>query len=126
MRHDLHRSPEIGWAEHDTAARIRAELDAIGVTWRSVPGTGTVAVLAPDAPGRHVALRGDIDAMPIDEDSGVEWASRREGAMHACGHDGHTAVLAATARRWPTRGCPPRPRESALPRPRRAVTVPGR
>ncbi|MGO1412028.1 N(2)-acetyl-L-2,4-diaminobutanoate deacetylase DoeB2 [Microbacterium sp.] len=98
LRHDLHRSPEIGWAEHDTAARIRAELDAIGVTWRTCAGTGTVAVLAPDAPGRHVALRGDIDAMPIDEDSGVEWASRREGAMHACGHDGHTAVLAATAR----------------------------
>lgn len=98
LRHDLHREPELAWSEHDTAARIRAELDAIGVTWRACADTGTVATLAPAAPGRHVALRGDIDAMPIAEESGVAWTSQREGAMHACGHDGHTATLVATAR----------------------------
>lgn len=97
LRHDLHRVPETAWSEHDTAARIRAELEALGLTWRTCAGTGTVVTLAADAPGRHVALRGDIDAMPIQEASGVAWASQRPGAMHACGHDGHTATLLATA-----------------------------
>ncbi|QYJ05808.1 N(2)-acetyl-L-2,4-diaminobutanoate deacetylase DoeB2 [Nocardioides panacisoli] len=98
LRHELHRRPELGWSEHLTAGRIRDELDSIGVSWRACATTGTVARLAPDAPGRHVALRGDIDAMPIDEDSGAVWTSQHEGVMHACGHDGHTAVLLAAAR----------------------------
>ncbi|WP_105565944.1 N(2)-acetyl-L-2,4-diaminobutanoate deacetylase DoeB2 [Microbacterium halophytorum] len=98
MRHELHRSPELAWHEHGTAARIRSELDALGIAWRACATTGTVAALAPDAPGRHVALRGDIDAMPVTEDSGAPWSSQSPGAMHACGHDGHTAVLLATAK----------------------------
>lgn len=97
LRHDLHRVPETAWSEHETAARIRAELDALGLRWRTCAETGTVLTLAPSASGRHVALRGDIDAMPIQEASDVAWASQRPGAMHACGHDGHTATLLATA-----------------------------
>ncbi|WP_198411156.1 N(2)-acetyl-L-2,4-diaminobutanoate deacetylase DoeB2 [Microbacterium suaedae] len=98
LRRDLHRAPELAWDEHGTARRIRDELDALGIPWRACATTGTVSRLAPDAPGRHVALRGDIDAMPIVEDTGASWASRHEGIMHACGHDGHTATLIGAAR----------------------------
>lgn len=98
LRHALHRRPELSWAEDETARTIRTQLDRLGISWRVAARTGTVAVLAPDAPGRHVALRADIDAMPITETSGVPWSSQVDGAMHACGHDGHTATLLAAAR----------------------------
>ena len=98
LRRDLHRIPELAWEEHLTAARVRAELDALGIRWRACATTGTIARLAPAAPGRHVALRADIDAMPVAEESAVPWTSEHEGVMHACGHDGHTATLLATAR----------------------------
>lgn len=98
LRRHLHREPELTWHEKDTASLVRASLDALGVPWFSCAETGTVARLAQQAPGRHVALRGDMDALPIVETSGVEWTSLRDGCMHACGHDGHTATLmAATA-----------------------------
>ncbi|GAA0986210.1 M20 aminoacylase family protein [Nocardiopsis tropica] len=98
LRHELHRRPEIAWAEHATPAAVRAELDAIGIGWRPCADTGTVALLAPDAPGRHVALRADLDAMPFAEATGLAHASQSPGVMHACGHDGHTAALLAAAR----------------------------
>lgn len=98
-RHLLHRKPELTWSEHGTADEIRQRLDVAGIAWRTCAGTGTVATLAPDAPGRHVALRADIDAMPVSEASGVEYRSEHDGVMHACGHDGHTATL-LTAARW--------------------------
>lgn len=97
LRRELHRQPELGWSEHATAARIRSELDRLGIAWRVCAETGTVATLAPQASGEHIALRADIDALPIHEQSGVEWQSRSEGCMHACGHDGHTATLMAAA-----------------------------
>jgi len=97
LRHALHREPELTWAEHDTAARVRAALDALQIPWRACARTGTVGTLARDAPGSHVALRADIDALPINEQSILPWRSQREGCMHACGHDGHTATLYAAA-----------------------------
>jgi amidohydrolase len=97
LRRDLHRRPEIAWNERETARTIRDELTKAGIEWRACAGTGTVARLAPDAPGRHVALRADIDAMPITEAKDVPWASEHDGVMHACGHDGHTASLFAAA-----------------------------
>jgi amidohydrolase len=97
LRRDLHRRPEIAWNERETARTIRDELTKAGIEWRACAGTGTVARLATDAPGRHVALRADIDAMPIAEAKDVPWASEHEGVMHACGHDGHTASLFAAA-----------------------------
>lgn len=97
FRRALHRAPELTWAEHETAESIRGRLDDLGIEWRTCAETGTVATLAPEAGGRHVALRGDIDALPIYEESGVEWCSEREGCMHACGHDGHAATLYAVA-----------------------------
>ncbi len=95
LRHGLHRYPEIAWSEFETAKTIRKLLDELGLRWRECAATGTVATLAPEAPGAHIALRADIDALPIREASGVEWQSEREGFMHACGHDGHTATLFA-------------------------------
>lgn len=97
FRHELHREPEIAWSEKATAERIRARLSALDIEWRACAGTGTVATLAANRDGWHIALRGDIDALPIHEESGVEWASRRDGFMHACGHDGHAATLYAAA-----------------------------
>ncbi len=97
LRRALHAEPELTWAEHDTAARVRAALDELGLSWRSCADTGTVARLAPAAGGRHIALRADLDALPIHEQTDLPWRSRREGCMHACGHDGHTATLYAAA-----------------------------
>jgi len=97
-RRDLHQRPELAWAEVDTAHTVRAALDDIGISYRSCAGTGTVAHLAADAGGRHVALRADLDAMPIAEDSDHDYRSQQPSVMHACGHDGHTATLLAVAR----------------------------
>ncbi|MEX0709208.1 MAG: N(2)-acetyl-L-2,4-diaminobutanoate deacetylase DoeB2 [Woeseia sp.] len=97
LRHDLHRQPELGWQERATAERIRARLDELSITWRQCADTGTVARLAANAPGRHIALRADIDALAIHEATGTDWASESTGLMHACGHDGHTATLMAAA-----------------------------
>ncbi len=98
LRRELHRLPELMWEESATAQRIRAELSALEIPWRVCADTGTVASLAPAADGRHLALRADIDALPIEEDSGAPWTSTHPGCMHACGHDGHTATLLAAAR----------------------------
>lgn len=97
LRHDLHRRPELAWAEVDTAATVRHQLDLLDIPWRGCADTGTVAMLAPTAAGRHVALRADLDAMPLLEDTGLSYASENPGVMHACGHDGHTATLLAAA-----------------------------
>ncbi|MBX3246569.1 MAG: N(2)-acetyl-L-2,4-diaminobutanoate deacetylase DoeB2 [Myxococcales bacterium] len=97
LRRALHARPELPWAEVETARTIRARLAALGIAWQAFADTGTVATLAPRAPGRHIALRADIDALPIHEATGAPWASEHDGKMHACGHDGHAATLLAAA-----------------------------
>jgi amidohydrolase len=97
LRHTLHQNPELTWQEEKTAARIRQRLDQLGISWRRCANTGTVATLAKHAEGEHVALRCDIDALPVDEQVESPFRSQHAGCMHACGHDGHTAVLWATA-----------------------------
>jgi hippurate hydrolase len=91
LRHDLHRHPELAFEEEQTAAKLHASLDALQPkTLERVAGTGVVARIAGSDPGAPVvALRGDIDALPIQEDTGLEFASERPGVMHACGHDVH-------------------------------------
>ncbi|GAA3974543.1 N(2)-acetyl-L-2,4-diaminobutanoate deacetylase DoeB2 [Allohahella marinimesophila] len=98
FRRELHAHPELGWQENRTAMRIREELSSLNIPWRECAGTGTLAFLNPQGTGRHTALRGDIDALPIEERSTPDWASTHPGCMHACGHDGHTATLMASAR----------------------------
>jgi amidohydrolase len=94
-RRELHRQPELGWQETRTAQYIRDRLTGMGIAWRACAETGTLATIAPQASGPHVALRGDIDALPILEQTELPYASEVEGCMHACGHDGHTATLLA-------------------------------
>ena len=98
VRRRLHRVPELGYEEHETAGVIRGELRRIGLDFRDGPAdapTATVAVVGDRGP--CVLLRADIDALPIRERTGVEHASERDGVMHACGHDGHAANLLAVA-----------------------------
>ena len=97
FRRELHAHPELGWQEKRTAARIREELSKLHIPWQACAETGTLGFLNQDAPGKHIALRGDIDALPIQENTGKEWTSTYSGCMHACGHDGHSAALLATA-----------------------------
>ena len=101
IRHRLHQIPEIGYEEFKTAALIRAELDALNiphVDGVSEAPTATVAWVG-DASGNKpcVALRADIDALPIRENTGLPYASNHPGFMHACGHDGHIATLMGAA-----------------------------
>ncbi|AFG36289.1 N(2)-acetyl-L-2,4-diaminobutanoate deacetylase DoeB2 [Spirochaeta africana] len=100
FRRQLHQHPELTWQEHNTATAIRQSLDALGIPWSSCAGTGTIARLHPDstefpdaADRPTIALRADIDALPITEPGDLPWRSRIDGCMHACGHDGHTAAL---------------------------------
>jgi amidohydrolase len=99
LRHRLHRIPELMFEEHQTAAAIRAQLDELGIPYTAgvtdAP-TATVAVIG-DASKPCVALRADIDALPIEEKTELAYASTHLGKMHACGHDGHSATLVGTA-----------------------------
>lgn len=97
FRRVLHQQPELSWQEHNTAALVRSKLTELDIEWRSCAKTGTVARLNTSGSGPHIALRGDMDALPIDEQTNLPWASKNQGHMHACGHDGHTATLIATA-----------------------------
>jgi len=103
LRRDIHQHPELAFEEHRTAALVADKLQAWGYTvQRGVGGTGVVGTLVRGAEGRghgrSLGIRADMDALPITEASGAAWASRRAGVMHACGHDGHTAMLLAAAR----------------------------
>jgi len=97
-RRDLHRAPELTWEECETAEWIRKQLTGMEIPWRAFAETGTVATLTPEGdPGPHRAFRADMDALPIQEQTGVPYASQIDGKMHACGHDGHMAALLGTA-----------------------------
>src|SRR4051794_35400499 len=95
-RRHLHRHPEISFHEHETSGWIAERLEEFGLSVERPTETSVLARLGSGGP--TVALRADIDALPIEERSGVPFASERPGAMHACGHDGHTAMLLGAAR----------------------------
>lgn len=98
-RRHLHQHPEVGFHEHETAAYIEAELKKMpGLTVTRPTETSVLAVLKGGQPGRTLLLRADIDALPIHEENTFDFASQNPGVMHACGHDGHTAILLGTAR----------------------------
>jgi hippurate hydrolase len=100
LRRDLHRHPELAFEEHRTAALVAARLEDWGyAVTRGLGGTGVVGTLVRGQGPRRLGLRADMDALPIAEATGKPWASERPGLMHACGHDGHTAMLLAAARR---------------------------
>lgn len=99
LRRAIHAEPELGLHTPKTRDKVRAALAHLPLTWREGPSTtGLVATLKGGAgPGRRVLLRGDMDALPMTEETGLEFSSTVPGAMHACGHDTHTAMLAGAA-----------------------------
>ncbi|MDI3316911.1 MAG: amidohydrolase [Bacillota bacterium] len=109
-RRHLHRHPELSFQEEETAGWVAERLRSFGLEPRRPWGTAVVADLDGGRGGRTVAIRADMDALPVEEATGLEFASERPGVMHACGHDGHTAILLGVARllattraRWPGR-----------------------
>ncbi len=97
-RRELHRNPEPSGEESETARKVMRELDRLGISYRSgVGGHGIVAEIVGESSGPVVALRADMDALPIEEETGLKFASERPGLMHACGHDAHTAMLLGAA-----------------------------
>ncbi len=98
IRRDIHRHPELAFDEHRTSALVAARLREWGYEVSTgVGGTGVVGRLTRGTSGRRIGLRADMDALPIEEATEAAWSSCRQGVMHACGHDGHTAMLLAAA-----------------------------
>ncbi len=95
-RRDLHAHPELSWRETRTTSFVSRRLAAAGVTARPLPGTGLIADIGAPDPTHRVALRADLDGLPVPERTGLAWASVNQDVCHACGHDVHTvAVLGA-------------------------------
>ncbi len=98
-RRTIHRRPELAYQERETAALVASRLRQIGIPVRTgVAGTGVIGLIEGGRPGRTVLLRADMDALPIQEESDLAYASATPGVMHACGHDAHTAILLAVSR----------------------------
>lgn len=98
FRHDIHANPELAYDEHRTAAKVEAALRALGLEVHTgIGGTGVVASLKVGSSDRKIALRADMDALPIPEDTGLPYTSRNPGVFHGCGHDGHTTMLLGAA-----------------------------
>ncbi len=97
-RRRIHACPEIGWETHETGKLVAAELEKMGIAVTRVANTGVLGVLKGGEAGGTVALRADMDALPITEATDVPYKSQNPGAMHACGHDGHTAMLLGAAK----------------------------
>jgi amidohydrolase len=93
FRRDLHAHPELAHAEIRTTERVAARLTAAGVRVRTLTGTGLIADLGPADPAHRVALRADMDALPLAERTGLSFASQSDGVCHACGHDVHVAAV---------------------------------
>lgn len=99
VRRHLHEHPELSFREHDTCAYIKMQLTAMGIPWRPIANTGVLAIIEGQSPDFNtVALRADIDALPIHELNTVDYVSKNPGVMHACGHDFHTSSLLGTAK----------------------------
>lgn len=99
FRRNLHSYPELSFEERETSGKVLLELEKLGLSiQKEVGGYGIVADLEGENEGQTIALRADMDALPIEEETGLSFASKRKGVMHACGHDAHTTILLGTAR----------------------------
>src|SRR4028118_1719028 len=99
LRREIHREPELGFDTRKTAEKVLTALDGLPLDVQTgVAENGLVATLKGGGEGPTVALRADMDALPIYEETGLPFASETDGKMHACGHDGHTSMLVGAAR----------------------------
>lgn len=99
LRRTLHRKPEVSWEEFETTQFICEYLDGLGIDYRRTEPTGVIAEITGGKPGKTVALRGDMDALQVEElNIDLPYASTENGKMHACGHDAHTAMLLIAAK----------------------------
>ena len=96
-RREIHAHPELGFEEHTTSALVESALRSAGIATQRVAKTGVVGLLEGGKPGKTIALRADMDALPLQERSGEPFASQMPNVMHACGHDAHTAMLLGAA-----------------------------
>jgi len=97
-RRHLHANPELSYHEYKTSAFVKDRLDEMGIAWKPMAETGVVALIKGEQPSeRVVALRADMDALPITEANNIPYCSTNNGVMHACGHDAHTSSLLGTA-----------------------------
>jgi hippurate hydrolase len=99
-RQHMHRHPELGLECHQTAKFVAAKLKECGITdiHTGIATSGLVALIDGRVEGPTIGLRADMDALPLQETSGVDWSSEQSGLMHACGHDGHTTMLLGAAK----------------------------
>ncbi len=98
MRRYFHQNPELSWKEYNTSKVVKEELDKIGVPWRSCGGeTGVLATIQGRKPGKTILIRGDMDALEVEEKTGLPYASQHNGVMHACGHDCHISMMLTAA-----------------------------
>ncbi|WP_462408479.1 amidohydrolase [Neobacillus sp. Marseille-QA0830] len=99
IRRKLHSEPELSWEEYNTTNFVCEYLDQLGISYRRAEPTGVIATIEGGKPGKTVALRGDMDALSVEElNKDLPYASKFEGKMHACGHDSHTAMLLIAAK----------------------------
>ena len=97
-RRHIHKNPELSTKEHKTAEYIESQLDNFGIRYERMATTGVIGLIEGEKEGKTIALRADMDALPLKETNKHEYISRNEGVMHACGHDAHTAVLLGAAK----------------------------
>ena len=99
IRHHLHANPELSYQEFETSSFIQEQLTSLDIPFQVMAGTGVIAMIEGNkSSNRVVALRADMDALPIQEENKVDYKSTRDGIMHACGHDVHTSCLLGAAR----------------------------
>src|SRR6186713_346446 len=99
IRHHLHAHPELSYQEFETSKYIQHQLTGMGIPYQVMAGTGVVGLIRGRNPEkRTIALRADMDALPIREENDIPYKSQNEGVMHACGHDVHTTILLGAAR----------------------------
>ena len=99
LRRDFHQHPELGFEEFRTGKIVADYLESLGIeVERNVAKTGVVGLLRGSQPGKTIALRTDMDALPVEEQAGLDFSSQIKGLMHACGHDGHLAMMLIAAK----------------------------
>ena len=99
-RHHMHTHPELGFNCFETAKFVKSKLEDFGVDeiYTEIAKTGIVAIIRGNSTGKTIGLRADMDALPLEEETGKEYKSKKTGVMHACGHDGHTTMLLGAAK----------------------------